>query len=150
MAAQYFQFEADFVQAQRCIPMCVRYKLDISGVKLKLSEWSKLDPDYRARLANMPFLTASEVYEFGLFLIGLVVVSSGSAPDLMPPVERVWDAHKVPTQVAEKASAGGLRLTDAAWNKLEWLQRYALIKLSRPGHENKNFEPALKEFGILK
>ena len=148
MSAQYFKFEEDFVQAQRCIPMCVRYKLDISGVKLKLAEWSKLDPDYRARLANMPFLTASEVYEFGLFLIGLVVVSSGAAPELMQPVDRVWDVHKVPQQVAEKAAAAGVKISDATWDKLGWLQRFALIKLSRPGHENKNFEPALKEFGL--
>src|SRR5215216_4569396 len=105
--AQYFKFEADFVAAQRCIPMCVRYKLDMSGVKLKLAEWSKLDTGYRERLAIMPFLTASEVYEFGLFLIGLVVVSSGAAPDLMTPPERIWDAQEVPAQVAEKAGELG-------------------------------------------
>jgi hypothetical protein len=150
MAAQYFQFEADFVATQRCIPMCVRYKLDMSGVKLKLNEWSKLDPEYRSRLANMPFLTASEVYEFGLFLIGLVVVSSGGAPELMTPPERVWDSHTVPPQVAEKASLSGVQISDAAWNKLGWLQRYALLKLSRPGHEGENFAPALREFGLAK
>ncbi|MDA0674030.1 MAG: hypothetical protein O3C67_10055, partial [Cyanobacteria bacterium] len=28
------------------------------------------------------------------------------------------------------------------------LQRFALIKLSRPGHENRNFLPACQEFGL--
>jgi Conserved nitrate reductase-associated protein (Nitr_red_assoc) len=28
-------------------------------------------------------------------------------------------------------------------------QRYALVKLVRPGHEGHNFGPALKEFGLL-
>jgi len=146
--ATYFKFEADFVETQRCIPMCVRYKLDMSGVKLKLNEWSKLDPGYRERLAIMPFLTASEVYEFGLFLIGLVVVSSGAAPELMTPPERIWDSHEVPTQVAEKAASFDKKISNDTWKKLPWLQRFALVKLSRPGHEGKNFVPALEEFGI--
>jgi hypothetical protein len=148
MSATYFKFEADFVEAQRCIPMCVRYKLDMSGVKLKLSEWSKLDRGYRERLGAMPFLTASEVYEFGLFLIGLVVVSSGAAPELMTPPERTWDSHTVPAQVAEKAKSFGRTINDEQWKNLPWLQRYVLLKLSREGHEGKNFVPALDEFGI--
>lgn len=147
-AATYFKFEADFVQTQRCIPMCVRYKLDMSGIKLKLSEWSKLDPGYRERLGNMPFLTASEVFEFGIFLTGLVVTYAGEAPDTMPPPERAWDSAKVPAQVSEKALSFGVSISDERWNRLSWLQRYALMKLSRPGHEGKNFVPALMEFGV--
>jgi hypothetical protein len=146
--APYFKFEADFVATQRCIPMCMRYKLDMSGVKLKLGEWAKLDPSYRERLCLMPFLTASEVYEFGLFLIGLVVVSSGAAPELMDPPERIWDTPEVPAQVADKAKELGKKISNEDWKKLNWLQRFALIKLSRPGHEGKNFVPALEEFGI--
>ncbi|NEQ62650.1 MAG: nitrate reductase associated protein, partial [Moorea sp. SIO4A1] len=29
------------------------------------------------------------------------------------------------------------------------IQRFALIKLTRPSHENKNFLPALKEFQLV-
>ncbi|MEN9210118.1 MAG: nitrate reductase associated protein [Thermostichus sp. DG02_2_bins_29] len=36
------------------------------------------------------------------------------------------------------------------WKNLEDLQRFALIKLSRSNHENKNFLPALQEFGLKK
>ena len=128
--------------------MCIRYKLDISGVKLKLNEWSKLDPSYRERLALIPFLTASEVYEFRLFLIGLVVDSTGAAPSLMDPVTRDWDTQEVPAQVAEKAKSFGKKISNEQWKALGWLQRFALMKLSREGHEGKNFVPALEEFGI--
>jgi len=34
------------------------------------------------------------------------------------------------------------------WRELSILQRFALIKLCRPGHENKNFPIAMKEFGL--
>ncbi|MDR9402251.1 MAG: nitrate reductase associated protein, partial [Halothece sp. Uz-M2-17] len=42
-----------------------------------------------------------------------------------------------------------LKINREQWQKLTPLQRFALIKLSRPSHENKNFYPALKEFAIL-
>jgi hypothetical protein len=29
------------------------------------------------------------------------------------------------------------------------LQRFVLIKLCRPGHENENFPKAVKEFGLI-
>jgi hypothetical protein len=35
------------------------------------------------------------------------------------------------------------------WKSLSALQRFALLKLYRPGHENKNFKKALKEFGLI-
>jgi len=34
------------------------------------------------------------------------------------------------------------------WKNLNSLQRFALIKLTRGGHENENFIPALREFGL--
>ena len=37
-----FAFERDFVGTWRCIPLCVRRKLDLMGLKLKLSHWLEL------------------------------------------------------------------------------------------------------------
>ena len=34
------------------------------------------------------------------------------------------------------------------WKNLNPLQRFALTKLTRGGHENENFLPALREFGL--
>jgi len=41
-----------------------------------------------------------------------------------------------------------LTISISQWQKLTNLQRFVLIKLSHPSHENKNFLPALKEFNI--
>lgn len=43
--AVFFQFESDFVATLRCIPMIVRFKLDLCGVKLSLKAWSRFDHD---------------------------------------------------------------------------------------------------------
>lgn len=39
--------------------------------------------------------------------------------------------------------------TDAQWRDLSDLQRFTLIKLTRAGHDNDNFYPALVEFGLV-
>lgn len=44
-------------------------------------------------------------------------------------------------------------ITDTApspqqWASLTTLRRFALFKLTRPGHDNDNFVPAMLEFGL--
>jgi len=39
--------------------------------------------------------------------------------------------------------------TDAAWSVLAELQRFALIKLTGDNHDNVNFLPAMREFGLV-
>ena len=57
----FFGFEADFVDSLRCIPMAVRLRLDVTGVKLKLNEWAKLNQTDRLALAKTPYRGAAEI-----------------------------------------------------------------------------------------
>jgi hypothetical protein len=59
------------------------------------------------------------------------------------------DAATVPESVSAKAQELGVTITLAQWASLQPLQRFALIKLSRSSHENKNFLPAVKEFHLV-
>ncbi len=148
MTARYFQFESDFVESLRCVPMTVRYKLDLAGIKLKLNEWSKLDPAERAYLAEMPYINRAEIQAFRNMLSILVRINCGVMPTLMEPVKPDWGGAEVPDQVAEKAVTLGAAVSPDSWLGLGELERFALMKLSRPGHEGKNFLPALEEFGV--
>jgi hypothetical protein len=58
-------------------------------------------------------------------------------------------ATTIPQDTQEKAAEFGATITQEQWAKLSPLQRFALIKLSRPSHENHNFLPALKEFDLI-
>lgn len=49
-----FAFEDDFVADLRCLPMAVRRKLDLAGVKLRLSHWNALTAGERAELLAWP------------------------------------------------------------------------------------------------
>ena len=62
---EYFDFEEDFVEKNmRCIPMTVRFKMDATGIKLKLAEWSKFSSAERIALALKPAETNEEAELF--------------------------------------------------------------------------------------
>ena len=146
-----FEFEKDFQQTLHCVPMAVRMKLDLSGVKLKLKEWLKLSEAERNEFLLMACNAPAEEEAFRARMTGLVKERTGETPELMPPpVRPPWeDAEHVPAPLAEKARSEGFSISPQAWADLSPLQRFALVKLSRPGHENKNFLPAAREFGLL-
>jgi hypothetical protein len=146
----FFQFEADFVDSLRCIPMCVRYKLDISGIKLKLAEWNQFDQIQRQSLIDLPTTTENEVDFYRRHLQSLVFKNTGKAASELPidPYPAWIDSDRISLDVENKAQELGLKLTQQDWQNLTYLQRFALMKLSRSHHENHNFPKAIAEFGI--
>lgn len=146
----FFQFEADFVTSLRCIPMQVRYKLDTCGVKLKLTHWHQLSTPQRQALVSLPCETATEISAYRHQLRQWVQAQTGEFPkDLALPDPDPWGiTTELPDSVQAEAEAVGHPLSLGQWQALSSLQRFALIKLSRSGHENRNFLPALVEFGL--
>ncbi|HEY9650011.1 MAG TPA: nitrate reductase associated protein [Coleofasciculaceae cyanobacterium] len=147
----FFQFEADFVESLRCIPMQVRMKLDTCGVKLKLTHWHQFSQQERQTLVEMPCTTAQDIEIYRNYLQELVVQHTGTpASDLTIDSHPAWmDATIIPSNIQEKAQEFGVVITSQQWAELTPAQRFALIKLSRSSHENKNFFPALQEFQIV-
>jgi hypothetical protein len=147
---QFFQFEADFVESLRCIPMQVRFKLDTCGVKLKLHQWNQFEERDRQELVDLPCETDSEVKDYRAFLHQLIEARTGEmATDLAVDLNPAWnDAKQVPESVQTKAGEQEIEISVTRWEMLTPLQRFALIKLSRSGHENSNFFPAMQEFNL--
>ncbi|MEC4814540.1 MAG: nitrate reductase associated protein [Scytonema sp. PMC 1069.18] len=147
----FFDFEADFVDSLRCIPMQVRCKLDTCGVKLKLSDWNQMTLAEREALVELPCSTETETQAYRNYLQNLIVQRTGTPASELPiePHPAWLDANTVPVNVREKAAEFGVHLNSQQWAELTPLQRFALIKLSRPGHESENFPKALKEFYLL-
>lgn len=146
----FFDFEADFIESLRCIPMQVRYKLDTCGIKLKLQQWHQLSDLERQVLVKMPCETASELQAYRAFLCDLIRERTGeTAKDLPVDPHPPWlSGDRIPVEVLEKAKSCEVEIPLDRWDNLTSLQRFALIKLSRSSHENKNFIPALQEFGL--
>ncbi|BAS57053.1 hypothetical protein NIES2135_35990 [Leptolyngbya boryana NIES-2135] len=146
----FFQFETDFVDSLRCIPMIVRFKLDTCGVKLKLHQWNKFTEADRYQTIETPCSSESEIRTYHDLLHQLVEQRTGeTATDLAIDPNSQWnDANTIPESVTQKAKEVGVTIAQSQWAELAPIQRFVLIKLSRSSHENANFLPAVKEFNL--
>jgi hypothetical protein len=147
----FFEFEADFVDNLRCIPMVVRYKLDTCGVKLKLPDWNGFSQAEREQLVVFPCETEVEIANYRQMVHQRVAEHGGDRPKDLPldPNPEWQNSQSIPPTVQEQSHQFNISLTPEQWASLTHLQRFALIKLSRSNHENRNFLPALKEFNLV-
>lgn len=146
---RFFAFESDFVDSLRCIPMIVRYKLDTCRVKLQLADWAKFNYQEKDQLADLPCHSAEEVEAYTGFVNGLVWKYTSTVPSLLKNLDPAWVHMHVPAEVREKAQEWNCPVISASqWMQLDVLERFALVKLSRSGHEGRNFPRALAEFGL--
>lgn len=145
-----FEFEADFSGDLRCLPMAVRRKLDLAGVKLKLVHWHGLSARERQSLLQCKDDVQS-LKEMGDWLLRRSLsLPQGPAKALEPARSCAWQqTGTLPVEVALSCAQLGLLIEPQRWAYLDELQRFALIKLSHPGHEHRNLAKALGEFGLL-
>jgi hypothetical protein len=150
---EYFNFEEDFIEEGiRCIPMIVRCKLDKAGIKLKIAEWVKFDISDKIEMALLNCENDEEIMGYHKYVSKLINGYTGEdATLLITESNPAWaDVKSVPETLQEKAKEFTKEISIKQWQSLTVLQRFALTKLCKPGHENKNFPIALKEFGLMK
>lgn len=147
-----FEFEKDFAQSLVCVPMSVRLKLDCCGVKLSLRQWNRLDGEDRRRLLELSCDGEAARAAYRREVLERVGERTGEAPGVLPvePQPEWAQTERIPGQLSAHLQALGLPpLSVQDWARLGPVRRFALLKLSRPGHANDNFIPALREFGLL-
>ena len=140
-----FAFEADFAGDLRCLPMAVRRKLDLAGVKLKLLQWHGLEEGERRRLLAWDDDDSAIAGLREWLLARSATLPEGPARALEPAVDPEWRSSTASGQ----AALLGLTPQPERWRTLDELERFALLKLSHPGHEHRNLPRALAEFGAL-
>ncbi|CVI63554.1 nitrate reductase associated protein (plasmid) [Agrobacterium leguminum] len=146
---QIFDFELDFANTLRCVPMAVRRKLDLVGVKLSLRQWSQFKLEDRASLLELACETTDEIEKYRETLVELIGLRTRGSVTLIDVVnDAEWmNISAVPEAVIREAEAKGHKPPLLSqWAGLTDLQRFALLKLTRSGHDNENFVPALREF----
>lgn len=145
-----FQFELDFADTLHCVPMGVRLKLDTCGIKLSLAQWNQFDRAERQQILDQPCDLPEAIAAYRDALANLIAQhQSGPLKTLDVDPHPPWlQEDTIPPAVQQGAEELGCPLALAQWQNLRPRQRFALIKLSRPSHENHNFLPALQEFGL--
>ena len=145
-ASRCFAFEADFMGSWRCIPLCVRRKLDLSGIKLKLRHWLALDQRERQRLVDWPD-APGDLRDFAVHLKQRTAeMGAGPVGELPIPRNAPWQRQQPPAELTTTLQAMGHTMNQEQWQQLSELERFALCKLARPGHDHHNLVPALAEF----
>ncbi|MBI1770390.1 MAG: nitrate reductase associated protein [Bacteroidetes bacterium] len=152
LRVEHFNFEQDFMEDNiRCIPMIVRFKLDACGIKLKLKEWNKMTVEEREQLAVLPIDSLTNLDVYRIYLRDLIFKYTGEDATSLPAdkVNNYWaSTDYLPPALEEKLEQSKMCISLAQWKNLNVLQRFALLKLTRSSHENKNFPKAMKEFGL--
>jgi hypothetical protein len=150
---KYFLFEEDFILDNlRCIPMVVRLKLDTICIKLPLKAWSRFNENERTQLAVAPCETGKDISSYRNLVLDLAkkYLIDGLGELNLKDLPG-WDNPEcIPESLEKKLEEFKQSIDIFQWRSLTSLQRFALLKLSRPGHESKNFVKALAEFGLFK
>jgi hypothetical protein len=141
LRALLFGHELDLVGNLRRFPLIVRYKLDRAHAAISLSQWQELSYRERRDLAILP--ADSEVdrrtYREVLSQVsqrhfGAAFQKATEDPD--PSAYRA--GAPLPLRLVEALNADGLGVPgESAWAALPELARFGLLKLSRPGHQNR-------------
>lgn len=144
-----YRFESEIYPEMSRIPLHVRMKLDLTGVKMSLKSWLAFSLDERNALCELPVETDEERSAFTSYADQLSRRYFGEPAALTPPVTNpAWeDQERVPDSVAAKGLEVNRPVSLAEWRAWNPCQRYALIKLSVTKNEPELFIQAIKEFG---
>jgi len=107
--------------------------------------------DERNRLCELGCNNDLEFQQYRRYCQQIIFNRTGKeATDLAVEQNPAWaNGNELPSLLAEKLKEFSWLISLRRWQSLSNLQRFVLIKLSKPGHENKNFPKAVKEFGLV-
>jgi hypothetical protein len=139
-----FSFEREVYATLDLIPLGVRRKLDLAGVKLSLAGWQALPLADRRALAEAEVGDEASIVAFGTMLRE-AAGRAGARLDPLPAGPHPWRVAAVPPEL-------GGRVGDEAWAALDDEARHALLLLARGGSaaREERLRVALAELGLTK
>ena len=139
-----FDFEKDLYETLEFMPLSVRRKLDLAGVKLHLKEWQALSRVERMVICHFPVSSPEECDVLAAFLRDAVKTRAGTELATIKPAAHgdAPDAGQVPPDIARLIAE--LKLPEKRWSLLDPDERFALAKLARGGADK--FMSAWSEF----
>lgn len=143
-----FQFESDYSSDLHFIPLVIRHRLDVSGLKVGLEAWLKIPLTERKILVGLPFESEADFKNFTEQLSQLTLQWFGQAPKLIIPLSQtLWSAsNEIAASILNRCESITQSKLTVNWKHLNELQRYALYKLSTSKRQADEFEKALQEF----
>ena len=139
-----YQYEAEFYPTLSRLPLDLRRKLDVTGIKLSLQDWQALSFEERTVLCHLPCDTDDETGAFTNYLDFLSRKYTGAPIERMAALDRaLWNPMAMPKAVAEKSSALNRTVTLDRWRCWTAHERYALYKTAVSKSQPQAFEQVL-------
>ncbi len=123
-----FKFEKDIDDRLELVPMAVRRKFDLIGLKIHLKQWTALTLAERRSVCHLPVESLEEREVLAAFLKQVIARHTGAEPSAMPPAADIAPAT-IPDRVGEMISRH--RLDSARWREFDAEQRFALDKCAK-------------------
>jgi hypothetical protein len=138
-----FSFEREMYATLELVPLAVRRKLDLSGLKISLAGWQALPMADRRALVEAEVDDAASVARFTASLRAAAARSGVELRTIAVPSPPPWRVPAAPEAV--KA-----RLDDEAWARLDDEARYAVLHLAarRSDEHEARLAAALVELGL--
>ena len=141
-----FQYEKAFYPNLDRLPLHVRMKLDLTGIKLSLKQWLAFYIEERFALCHLPIEHEDERQVFKDYLNFLSQQYCGAPAQELPPMEPLWEIlDQVPAPVLERSGDNSKAITLGEWINWASHQRYALYKTAVSKSEPEKFFAVLEE-----
>ena len=142
-----YQHESDIYPSLSRIPLDVRLKLDVTGIKISLKDWLAFSMEERTILCHLPVETEEERQAFASYLDFLSRRYRGASVGTTAPISNsLWDdPHQVPEPIAAKSTPQTPPVTVNEWSRWKSYQRYALYKTAISKSDPGQFFAVLKE-----
>jgi hypothetical protein len=140
------ELEGDLNRTLEFIPLAVRRKLDLAGLKLSLKAWTAMTRAERLAVCHLPVDGEGDLDVYREALTGFAERAGHPvAPLESGPVDpAAWGAARIPDTVAARAPD----LTVAQWSGLSEEARYVLFRLAEARRSPGRLQAALRELRI--
>lgn len=146
-----FAFEGAVHETLETVPLAVRRKLDLAGIRISVFGWRALPREDRLSLCHLPVETAEDVAVYREVLMrftartGIPVESTPGAPSN----RRAWSLPEVLSRLEAQLGRDEARGFDGRrLASLSDEERYALFKLADPARDPARLRVALLELGF--
>jgi hypothetical protein len=140
------ELEGDLHRTLEFIPLAVRRKLDLSGLKLSLRAWTAMTRAERLAVCHLPVDGPGDLEVYRETLAGFAERAGHPvAPLEGGPVDAsAWSAARIPENVAARAT----ELSKAQWSALPEEARYVLFRLAEARRGPEKLDAALRELRL--
>lgn len=142
-----FRYEEEFLPTLSRLPLHLRMKLDLTGIKLSLKEWLAFAMEERAVLCHLPADGGEEKRVFAAYINFLCEKYCRTPVKRVAPLsDAAWNnPYQAPPEVLERTAAEGKAVTPQQWQAWDVSQRYALYKTAVSKNEPEKFIAVLEE-----